>query len=77
MVVNRPVDRRGGRLQSGDLAIIQLESIDSAMYQYYYSLNQVTDQNSATPANPQSNIKGGALGYFTVHTASRRQIVVP
>lgn len=72
-VENQPV---GGRVQLGDHITLTLECIDSAIYQYYYGLAQTQNQNSATPANPISNIKGGALGYFSAHTASTRSIVV-
>jgi len=67
----------GGGLQSGDNVTLTMECIDSAVYQYFYTLAQTKDQNSATPANPLSNISGGALGYFSAHTASVKSIVVP
>ena len=60
----------------GDIVLIKLECIDSAIYQYYYGLQQSENQNSASPANPPSNITGGCLGYFSAHTSSARSIVV-
>jgi hypothetical protein len=74
-VVNSPLG--GGRLNQGDIVVLSMECIDSAMYQYYYTLEQTKNQNSATPANPQTNISGGALGYFSVHTSSTKQLIVP
>lgn len=71
--------RRGGgdfEEQAGDYLTIDMQCIDSAMYQYYFSLRQTKDQNSATPANPISNISGGALGYFSAHTSSRKSVMV-
>ncbi len=73
-VIKEPV---GGGIASGDRIVLILECIDSAMYQYYYTLGQTKNQNSATPANPLSNIKGGALGYFSAHTSSSKSVVVP
>jgi len=73
-VIKQPL---GGGLQQGDSVALYLECIDSAMYQYYYSLEQTENQNSATPANPISNLSGGALGYFSVHTLSSKSIIVP
>ena len=73
-VVKQPVG--GDNLNPGDSVSLFLECIDSAMYQYYYSLNQTESQNSATPANPLSNITGGALGYFSAHTSSMKSIIV-
>jgi len=54
-------------------------NIDYPVYKYFFSLeNSATGENqSATPANPVSNIKGGALGYFSVQTIQSREIKVP
>ncbi len=74
-VVKLPLNG-GSDLKAGDSVTLYLETIDSAVYQYYYSLEQTTNQNSATPANPLSNISGGALGYFSAHTSSGKSILV-
>ena len=77
-VINQTLSRGGGEseLNTGDYLTISLECIDSAMYQYYYTLQQTKNQNAATPANPQSNIVGGALGYFSAHTVSSKSVLV-
>lgn len=62
--------------KSGDRITATLESVDGAMYQYYYGL-MTAGPNSSAPANPKSNIKGGALGYFSAHTVSSRELFVP
>ena len=67
----------GDGLDHGDNITLTLECIDSSAYQYFYSLLQTKDQNSATPANPISNMTGGCMGYFSAHTASSKSIVVP
>jgi len=67
----------GSRVADGDVVEIDLECIDSPVYAYFSSLQQTKNQNSATPANPATNISNGALGYFSAHTVSSKTIVVP
>ncbi len=76
--ISEPLGGGGGGSQiiPGDVVAIYMECIDSAMYQYYYGLQQSTNQNSASPANPESNITGGCLGYFSAHTSSSKSLVV-
>lgn len=69
--------RDGGRLEAGAYVVLYLECIDSSVYQYFYTLQQTKNSNSATPANPITNIAGGALGYFSAHTSSVKSITVP
>jgi hypothetical protein len=59
----------------GDTVKMDLQCIDKDMYLYYFSLQQNTS-GGATPANPESNIKGGALGYFNAHSVTNKQIVI-
>jgi hypothetical protein len=56
-----------------------MRCIDKGAYDYFYSLDQITSTNgnSATPANPVSNISGGALGYFSAHTVRKATAVIP
>lgn len=64
------------KLIAGDKIKVELQSIDENMYQYYNSL--LSSSFAATPANPISNISGGALGYFSAHTKSlSKTIIVP
>lgn len=67
------------RIESGDLLKVEMLNIDYPVYKYFFSLeNSATGESqSATPANPVSNIKGGALGYFSVHTLQSKEIRVP
>jgi hypothetical protein len=64
-------------IKKGDSVAVVLQAIDNGTYQYYFSLDQNINQSSASPANPTSNIKGGALGYFSAHATSTRAIVIP
>ena len=73
-VIKMPVD--GDNLSAGDSVALYLECIDSGVYQYYYTLNQTENQNSASPSNPLTNLTGGALGYFSAHTSSLKTLIV-
>ncbi len=66
-------------LQKGDTLQMSMYCVDKNVYNYLYSLISVTGNNSfqsATPANPVSNISNGALGYFSAHTISKKQLTV-
>jgi len=66
------------QLKSGDVVNVVMECIDRPVYKYWYSLDAAAGSgNSATPANPVSNISGGALGYFSAHTSEVKTITVP
>jgi hypothetical protein len=63
----------------GDTLQVNLECIDSAVYNYLYELSLITtvSTQSVAPANPQSNISGGCQGYFSAHTVSSKTVIVP
>jgi len=73
--VKQPL-RNNIKVLPGNTITVELQCIDSGVYQYYNNLQQTEQQNSATPANPQSNVKGGALGYFSAHTVRKKSITV-
>ena len=77
--VTRPLINRDSNIKSGDLVTTQLLCIDQPVYTYWFSLSESStgENQSATPANPVSNIEGGALGYFSAYTVSQKTIVVP
>ncbi len=67
-------------IKSGDMVTIEMLGIDAAVYRYWYSLQSNGGNgngNVASPANPITNIKGGALGYFSAQTIDRRTVIVP
>ncbi len=78
-IIKRPLPYFGADedLLPGDSVEVEMQCIDAGVYQYFYTLDQTISQNSATPANPQSNISGGALGYFSAHTVQRKLLIVP
>ncbi len=73
-IINQPIG--GDGITTGDSIAVYLECIDSGVYQYYSTLEQTNNQNSATPANPLTNLTGGALGYFSAHTSSYKSLIV-
>lgn len=67
------------KIKSGDTVKVEMLCIDPEVYKYWYSLDQSATGNTsvASPANPVTNISGGALGYFSAHTYQTRTITVP
>ena len=66
-------------IKSGDTVMLDMLCIDPAVYKYWYSVYQSATGNSqsASPANPVTNIIGGALGYFSAHTRQNEVVVIP
>jgi hypothetical protein len=66
-------------IKTGDSVRIDMLNIDSAVYHYWYALqrNASGSGNTATPANPTSNISGGCLGYFSAQSVRSRSLIVP
>jgi len=47
-----------------------LQCIDKGAYTFFYTLSRIEDSKT----NPTSNIKGGALGYFSASTVDKMTI---
>lgn len=60
---------------------LQMNCIDEAVFNYWNELLQISNGgggfSSPTPANPTSNITGGALGYFSAYAESSRSVEIP
>jgi hypothetical protein len=66
-------------LHDGDQLTVDMYCVDKNIYDYFFSLFLVTGNNgfqSASPANPNTNISNGALGYFSAHTIRSRTLQV-
>lgn len=66
-------------LKSGDNIIVEMEGIDSNVFDYWYALRQQEGggpNQGTTPSNPTSNISNGALGYFSANTFQRLSTTV-
>ena len=74
-VVNVPTDTA---IVSGDTIIVELESIDKPVFDYFNSLRTNTTSGlSAAPANPTTNITNNGLGYFSAYSVKTKTVVAP
>jgi hypothetical protein len=66
-------------IKTGDSIRADLLCIDSSVYAYWSSLKNDAsgNGNTASPANPVSNITGGCLGYFSAQTVRAKSLLVP
>lgn len=65
-------------IKAGDIVRADMLCIDPAVYKYWYSFETsgaTGGSNTASPANPVTNIEGGALGYFSAHTVQTKTVV--
>jgi hypothetical protein len=63
------------KLETGDKVTIWLECMDKFVYEYFRTASR-EDGQSASPANPTSNISNGALGYFNACSVRAISIIV-
>jgi hypothetical protein len=68
-------DSGNPKILNGDSIKVELQCLNRQVYDYYRTLRDVTGQNSATPANPLTNVTGGALGIFNTCTSRKRAAV--
>ena len=66
--------------QQNDTVIVELYTLDGQTYDYYKTLFPISGgaemMSLTTPANPNTNISNGALGYFGAYTISRDTIII-
>jgi hypothetical protein len=57
---------------------IDFQCIDRNVFKYFYAISQISGNGGppVAPANPVSNFNNGALGIFSAHTSTRRNIVL-
>jgi hypothetical protein len=60
----------------GDTLHVEMQMIDEANYTYFTSKEKTVNLDAAAPANPVSNIKGGALGFFNVHSTQTAKMII-
>jgi hypothetical protein len=72
--------RAGRNINPGDTITVELLSIDKASYDYFNTLSNILSSDrsptSLAPANPNTNLSGGALGYFAAYTIDTKAIVI-
>jgi hypothetical protein len=74
--IRQPLADDSVHLQAGDYLSLNMYCLDENTYNYFFDLAQ--QQNTGTfaavlftdvaPANPNNNLSGGALGYFSANT---------
>jgi hypothetical protein len=70
---------RVSNAEAGNTYRIELLSIDKATYDYYRTLADLIYTNpffGSTPANPDSNLSNGSLGYFGTAAISSRTVII-
>lgn len=58
-------------IMKGDTIVVELQALDKGAYTFFdtYAMMDMSQNN------PTSNIKGGALGYFSTYTVDRMKII--
>ena len=72
-------DLRVAHAESGDTTRVELYSLDRGTYEYYRTLEDLLHSNpvfGSTPANPNTNLTNGALGYFGACAISTKTIII-
>jgi len=65
-------------VMKGDKLVAEMHCIEAPVYTYLFSLSGADGSGEGLPAsNPQGNISGGALGFFSAQTVERKTVVVP
>ncbi len=70
---------RVAHVNAGHRYLVQLFSLDKPTFGYYRTLEELIHTNpvfGSTPANPNSNLTNGALGYFGACAVSAQTITV-
>ncbi len=68
------------RFKAGDQVTFQLLCMDEVSYKYITAVSQLAtgeSQSSTAPANPVSNLNGGAFGYFGAFSATSKTLILP
>jgi len=67
-------------VKPGIVLKVQMNCIDKAVFTYLNKLLQISGDgggfSSPAPANPDSNISGGVLGYFSANTVSSKTVEI-
>ena len=77
--IEDPLFNDSSYMQKGDTLLLTMNCVDQNTYNYFFTLANVTGNNSfqsTTPANPISNWSNGALGYFSAHTTIAQRVLV-
>jgi hypothetical protein len=78
-IITQEIVHTDPSLLKGDSVVIFLYTIDKPVFNYFEQLRQITQGfggQTATPANPVSNLTNGALGYFSANALRSKSIVI-
>lgn len=77
-IIDQPLNfMDDAELFTGDVVEVTMQCITPEVYRYFFAVGQNMGGETAAPADPPSNISGGALGYFSAYTSSVKGAVVP
>ncbi|NTS43466.1 DUF4249 domain-containing protein [Flavisolibacter sp. BT320] len=77
---NRQINDRDRFFVKGDTVTLKLSNIDKATYDFWRTMEFAyasVGNPFATPIKVQSNISGGALGYFGGYASQYRTLIIP
>lgn len=63
------------KIKTGDVVKIEMRFIDKNVFKYLSGILEIQGGNTV-PANPDSNLSGGCLGFFSAHTSETKTIVI-
>lgn len=77
--INNKTNNPAYDLKKGDRLRVDMHCIDLPVYSYLFSLYNANGETNygIAPANPVSNITGGALGFFSAYTQHSKTIIIP
>lgn len=73
--ITEHVSNADEELHIGDAVTVYMQCVDQAMFDFWNAV-QLTNPGTAAPANPPSNIEGGALGYFSAYSMAELNLEI-
>ncbi len=76
--IARQIFNDSAYIQLKDTVQLEMRCLDNNVYEYFKQLSGLDPTNGqpTAPANPNSNIVGGSLGYFSAHTSQKKKVIV-
>jgi hypothetical protein len=74
-VSTRPLIQADSTIKVGDTIEVEMQCVDRNIFRYFTALQNL-QQNATTPANPDTNISGNAIGYFSAHTSQKKKAAI-
>lgn len=76
--IARQIFNDSAYIQLKDTVQLEMRCLDDNVYEYFKQLSGLDPTNGqpTAPANPNSNIIGGSLGYFSAHTSQKKKAIV-